>query len=70
MKKDENKEEKRTSELDNLISNLNEGNNYINKKTLYKNRIYLPNDPEINYVGLLIGPKGIFLKLLQKQSGC
>ena len=70
LKKDENKEEKRTSELDNLISNLNEGNNDNNKKTLYKNRIYLPNDPEINYVGLLIGPKGIFLKLLQKQSGC
>ena len=44
MKKDENKEEKRTSELDNLISNLNEGNNDNNKKTLYKNRIYLPND--------------------------
>ena len=72
LKKDEKKEEKPTSELDKLISNLSERKFDDNNrgKTPFKNRIYLPNNPEINYVGLLLGPKGIFLKLLEKQSGC
>ena len=30
----------------------------------------MPNTPGINLVGLLIGPKGIFQRLLEKQSGC
>ena len=30
----------------------------------------MPNNPGINLVGLLIGPRGIFQRLLEKQSGC
>jgi len=65
---DKNKYEKPASELDKLMSNLNEGNNKERQK--FKNKIYLPKKPGVNFVGLLIGPKGIFLKLLEKQSDC
>ena len=63
------------SESDKLITNLSEGNNnrnnvYNNKIQKFKKKIYLPATPGINLVGLLIGPKGIFQKLLEKQSGC
>ena len=65
---DKNKYEKPSSELDKLMSNLNEGNKKERQK--FKNKIYLPKKPGVNFVGLLIGPKGIFLKLLEKQSDC
>ena len=32
--------------------------------------MYIPKKPGINYVGLLIGPKGTYQKRLQQQSGC
>ena len=35
-----------------------------------KKKIYIPKKPGINYVGLLIGPKGTYQKRLQQQSGC
>jgi hypothetical protein len=68
-------EEKNNSLLDKFISNMNKSNNYRNniynnKIQKYKKKIYLPNNPGINLVGLLIGPKGIFQRLLEKQSGC
>lgn len=65
---DKNKYEKPVSELNKLMSSLNEGNNKERQK--FKNKIYLPKKPGVNFVGLLIGPKGIFLKLLEKQSDC
>ena len=62
------------SDLNELISNLEHGNNGSNKEIIekqkFKKKIYLPNKQGINFVGLLIGPKGIFLRLLEKQSGC
>lgn len=65
---------KNNSELDKLISNLNmmknNNNTYNNKMQKFKKKIYLPNNTGINLVGLLIGPKGIFQRLLEKQSGC
>lgn len=61
-------------DLDELMANLLKGNNnnnkIINEKQTFKKKIYLPNKQGINFVGLLIGPKGIFLRLLEKQSGC
>lgn len=36
----------------------------------YKTKIYLPKSSGINYVGLLIGPKGIYQKRLEEQTGC
>ena len=35
-----------------------------------KKKIYIPKKQGINYVGLLIGPKGTYQKRLQQQSGC
>jgi hypothetical protein len=36
----------------------------------YKTKIYLPRSTGINYVGLLIGPKGIYQKRLEEQTQC
>lgn len=36
----------------------------------YKTKIFLPRNTGINYVGLLIGPKGIYQKKLEEQTGC
>eukprot|EP00347_Sterkiella_histriomuscorum_P010562 403375811 len=36
----------------------------------FKAKIYLPRNTGINYVGLLIGPKGIYQKKLEEQTGC
>lgn len=35
-----------------------------------KKKIYIPKTAGINYVGLLIGPKGTYQKRLEQQSGC
>ena len=38
--------------------------------TKIKKKIYIPKTQGINYVGLLIGPKGTYQKRLEQQSGC
>ena len=60
--------DKPVSKLDKLISNISDKN----KKEIqcFKDKIYLPKKQGVNLVGLLIGPKGIFLKHLEKESGC
>jgi Splicing factor 1 helix-hairpin domain/KH domain len=39
---------------------------------MFSKRLFLPTDqyPEINFVGLVIGPKGTTLRRLQEESGC
>ena len=60
-----------TFELDKLISNLEkDSNNNNNDLTKFKNKIYLPPTRGVNLVGLLIGPKGIFQKLLEEKTDC
>ena len=45
--------------------------NIINNDSMkIKKKIYIPKKTGINYVGLLIGPKGTYQKRLQQQSGC
>ena len=45
--------------------------NLINNDSMkIKKKIYIPKKTGINYVGLLIGPKGTYQKRLQQQSGC
>ena len=34
-----------------------------------KHKIYIPNNPEINFFGLLIGPRGSNQKRLEESSG-
>ena len=52
----------------NLLANA--ANVLNNDAMKLKKKIYIPKKPGINYVGLLIGPKGTYQKRLQQQSGC
>jgi len=53
------------------VNLLTPGANMINNDSMkIKKKIYIPKKPGINYVGLLIGPKGTYQKRLQQQSGC
>ena len=53
------------------INLLTSAANVINNDAMkLKKKIYIPKKPGINYVGLLIGPKGTYQKRLQQQSGC
>jgi len=53
------------------INILTSAANVINNDAMkLKKKIYIPKKPGINYVGLLIGPKGTYQKRLQQQSGC
>ena len=67
---DVKKFENNTSELDKLMSNFKKENNDEPKKDKFKKKIILPKNQGINLEGLLIGPKGIFQRLLEKQCGC
>ena len=44
--------------------------NFLDDNTKLKRKIYIPKSSEINYVGLLIGPKGTYQKRLEQQTGC
>lgn len=35
-----------------------------------KKKVYIPKVPGVNFVGLLIGPRGTYQKRLEQQSGC
>ena len=53
------------------VNLITQGANIINNDSMkIKKKIYIPKKPGINYVGLLIGPKGTYQKRLQQQSGC
>ena len=59
-----------TSESDKLISNLDKDTNNKPENSKFRKKIYLPRTQGFNLVGLLLGPKGIFQKLLEKQTDC
>lgn len=44
--------------------------NTLTDTTKIKKKIYIPKESGINFVGLLIGPKGSYQKRLEQQSGC
>ena len=52
------------------IINQNSSLFNLNDNTKIKKKIYIPKQSGINYVGLLIGPKGTYQKRLEQQSGC
>ena len=58
--------------LDKLISNIdkNNNNNNNNEAQKFRHKIYLPQIKGVNLVGLLIGPNGVFQKLLEEKTGC
>jgi hypothetical protein len=44
--------------------------NTLNDNTKIKIKIYIPKQPGVNFVGLLIGPKGTYQKRLESQTSC
>ena len=40
------------------------------QNNLLKTKIFLPPSQGINYVGLIIGPHGLYQKKLEMESGC
>ena len=61
-----------TSELNKLLTNIdkNKTNNNNTDLPKFRNKIYLPQIKGVNLVGLLIGPQGVFQKLLEEKTGC
>ena len=54
-----------------LIQNLNPAIlNALQDSSKIKKKIYLPKNTGINYIGLLIGPRGLYQKRLEEESGC
>jgi len=43
---------------------------FLEDNTKIKKKIFIPKSSEINFVGLLIGPKGTYQKGLEQKSGC
>ena len=44
--------------------------NTLNDTSKIKRKIYIPKQPGVNFVGLLIGPKGTYQKRLETQTNC
>lgn len=42
----------------------------LNDPEKIKKKVYIPHSQNINYVGLLIGPKGTYQKKLEEETGC
>ena len=38
--------------------------------TKFQKKVFFPTNTGINYIGLLIGPKGMYQKKLEEQTGC
>ena len=35
-----------------------------------KKKIYIPQNNNVNYIGMIIGPKGLYQKRLEEETGC
>ena len=44
--------------------------NALQDSSKIKRKIYLPRNTGVNYIGLLIGPRGLYQKRLEEESGC
>ena len=42
----------------------------LNDPNKFKKKVYIPQSQHINFVGLLIGPKGTYQKKLEEETGC
>lgn len=55
----------------NLMKNLNPFIlNSLQDHTKIKKKMYIPKNPGVNYIGLLIGPQGHYQKRLEEESEC
>ena len=54
-----------------LIQNLNPTVlNALQDASKIKKKIYIPQNTGVNYIGMLIGPKGLYQKRLEEETGC
>lgn len=54
-----------------LMANLNPAIlSALQDSSKIKKKIYLPKSTGVNYIGLLIGPRGLYQKRLEEESGC
>jgi len=53
-----------------ILSNPNSVAYSLTDNSKIKRKIYIPKESGVNFVGLLIGPKGTYQKRLEQQSGC
>jgi len=54
-----------------LMKNLNPTIlNALQDPTKIKKKMYIPKNPGVNYIGLLIGPQGHYQKRLEEESEC
>lgn len=61
-----------------LLALTSQGDSNVNPNILYtlndnskiKRKVFIPKVPGVNFVGLLIGPKGTYQKRLEMQSNC
>lgn len=54
-----------------LFQNLNPAIlNALQDSSKIKRRVFLPKNTTVNYIGLLIGPRGLYQKRLEEESGC
>lgn len=42
----------------------------LTDKSKFRKKIYFPKNTGVNFIGLLIGPKGMYQKRLEEESGC
>ena len=40
------------------------------KRATLRKKIYIPVNTSVNYIGLIIGPRGLYIKRLEEESGC
>jgi hypothetical protein len=60
------------------LTSQSDSNSNLNPNIIYtltdnskiKRKVYIPKVPGVNFVGLLIGPKGTYQKRLETQSNC
>ena len=44
--------------------------NALQDRSKIKKKLYIPKNPGVNYIGLLIGPQGHYQKRLEEESDC
>lgn len=44
--------------------------NALQDRQKIKKKLYIPKNPGVNYIGLLIGPQGLYQKRLEEESDC
>jgi hypothetical protein len=60
-----------TSSVPNWVNNVNPNILHtLNDTSKIKRKIFIPKMEGVNFVGLLLGPKGCYQKRLEQQSGC